>query len=998
MTARKDKTGASVKSAASKPTPEPRAADAVAFPIVGIGASAGGLEAFEQFFRHVSPDSGMAFVLVSHLDPDHASMLTEILQRTTAMPVVEALDQVRVQPNCVYAIPPNRDMSIFHGVLHLSAPDMPRGQRMVIDAFLRSLSEDQGDNAIGIILSGTGTDGTLGLRAIQGAGGITLVQEPTTAKYDGMPISAIQAGYATYVLPVDRMPERLLNNKHNLSSQQDKPQPTASTASTASGMSRILMLLRAGTGHDFSLYKKSTIGRRIERRMAQHNIEDIEIYARYLKEHPPEVHLLFKELLINVTNFFRDAEAFVALKHDILPMLLKDKPEGYVFRVWVAGCATGEEAYSIAILLRELMDETQREFKTQIYSTDLDDDAIALARAGIYPPNITQDVTSERLRRFFIKEDAGYRVKKEIREMVVFATQNIIKDPPFTKLDVLSCRNLMIYLEPELQNRVIPAFHYALKPGGVLFLSPSESIGNHTELFMPLNRKWKLYQSIPSVASTRAVMSSGLSWTRDDPTKGPDVVTAKIKETDFAELTRRALLQSYAPASVVTNQKGDILFVHGDTGRYLRPAPGQATLNVIEMAREGLQLELRAAIHAAAENGTPTLGCMASFGSPGDYQSVNFSVRPLPYQGTPNSLLLVSFQDVVAAQPPLAVDRQSVSAKPARGKAVASVDELRRVEQLERELAYTKENLHATIEEQQASNEELKSTNEEMQSTNEELQSTNEELETSKEELQSVNEELITVNAELQNKIEQLAGMQNDMKNLLDNINVGTVFLNDALNIKRFTREAARVYRLVASDVGRPLADIKSDIENDDLLVEAQAVLDSLVPYEREVRTTGGEWYLARIQPYRTLDNVIDGVVLTFTDITKRIQAEASIQDAHKLAESIVDTVHEPLVVLDGALKVIFASHSFYQSFQVTREDTVGRKIYDLGNRQWDIPRLRELLETILPSNQVFEGYQVEHDFPAIGKRKMLLNARLINGKVDETRLILLAIEDVTER
>ncbi|MHB8355050.1 MAG: CheR family methyltransferase, partial [Burkholderiales bacterium] len=838
--------------------------------------SAGGLEAFEQFFRNLPADSGMAFVLVSHLDPDHDSMLTEILQRSTTMPVVEAQDQVKVLPNCVYAIPPNRDMSIFHGVLHLSEPDMPRGQRMVIDAFLRSLSEDLGEKAIGIILSGTGTDGTLGLRAIQGAGGISLVQEPTTAKYDGMPISAIQAGYATYVLPVEKMPEQLLNNSRNHSIQKEPPSPSASAAS---GMSRILMLLRSGTGHDFSLYKKSTIGRRIERRMAQHYIDDLEIYARYLKEHPPEVHLLFKELLINVTSFFRDTEVFVTLKDDILPLLLKGKPEGYVFRVWVAGCATGEEAYSIAMLLREFMDESKQDFRTQIYSTDLDEDAIAVARAGFYPPNIAQDVTPERLRRFFTKEEMGYRVKKEVREMVVFATQNVIKDPPFTKLDLLSCRNLMIYLEPELQNRVIPTFHYALKPGGVLLLSPSESIGNHTDLFTTANRKWKFYQATPLLTSTRAAMSGGLSWIRDDDKKGSDEVITKIKETDFAELTRRMLLQSYAPASVVTNLKGDILFVHGDTGKYLRPAPGQATLNVIDMAREGLQMELRTAIHAAADTSTPTLNKETLFGGHSEFNRVSFSVRPLPYPDTAHGLLLVSFQDIAMSK-----SAQLATSKPARGKRAAGTDELSRIEELERKLAYTKENLHATIEEQQASNEELKSTNEEMQSTNEELQSTNEELETSKEELQSLNEELVTVNAELQDKIEQLAGIQNDMKNLLDNINIGTVFLNDALNIKRFTREAVRVYRLVASDVGRPLADIKSNIEGDDMLADAQAVLDSLVPREREVRTVSGDWYLARIQPYRTLDNVIDGVVLTFSDITKRIQAETSSSEARKLA------------------------------------------------------------------------------------------------------------------
>jgi two-component system CheB/CheR fusion protein len=488
-------------------------------------------------------------------------------------------------------------------------------------------------------------------------------------------------------------------------------------------------------------------------------------------------------------------------------------------------------------------------------------------------------------------------------------------------------------------------------------------------------------------------MSSGLSWTKDNPEKGPNEAMAIIKETDFAELTRRALLQSYAPASVVTNIKGDILFVHGDTGKYLRPAPGQASLNVIEMARDGLQLEMRNAIQSTLETNMPALNREATFGSKDDSHQVNFSVRPLPVTGTNQSLLLVSFHEVADTKPEKPAPT-AAKGKPARGKAATVSTEQRRIEELERDLSYTKENLHATIEEQQASNEELKSTNEEMQSTNEELQSTNEELETSKEELQSVNEELITVNAELQNKIEQLAGMQNDMKNLLDNINIGTVFLNDALHIKRFTREAVQVYRLVASDVGRPLGDIKSNIRDDDLLADAQAVLDSLVPREREVCTTGGAWYLARIQPYRTLDNVIDGVVLTFTDISKRMQAEAAMKDARKLAESIVDTVREPLIVLDGTLRIVSASRSFYENFKVAPQDTLGRHLYELGNRQWDIPKLRELLETELPAKQVIEGFEVEHDFPGIGKRRMLLNARRIAGNADERQLILLAIEE----
>jgi len=948
-----------------------------AISIVGIGASAGGLEAFEQFFRHVPADSDMAFVLVSHLSPDHESLLDEILQRTTSMPVIQAEDQMQVSPNTVYIIPPNRDMTIFHGRLQLRVMEEPHAQRMPIDEFMRSLAEDQGEKAIGVILSGTGTDGTLGLRAIIGAGGIALVQEPAQARYDGMPSSAIRAGYANHVLPVEKMAEAIvsgarMHQRYRLVS----PQP-----SIVGGIAQILMQLRTATGHDFSQYKKSTITRRIERRMAQHGIEDAEVYVRYLKESPAEVHLLFRELLINVTSFFRDPEAFAFLQQDILPRIFKDKPESYVFRVWVAGCATGEEAYSIAILLREWMEENRRELKVQIYSTDLDDDAIAIARAGVYTPNIAQDVAPERLHRFFVKSDAGYQIKKEIREMVVFAVQNVIKDPPFTKLDLLACRNLMIYLQPELQSRLIPAFHYALKPGGVLFLSPSESVGNNTSLFTPLNRKWKFYTAINSTASTQPVMTGSLTWAKSSSTKAPEEIMQKTKDPNFAELTRRMLVQCFAPASVVTDLKGNVLYVHGETGKYLRPAPGQPSLNVIEMAREGLELRLRTAILAAAQ-GAPTLKEEVRFMSDSESTLVALSVRPLPNPQGEEMVLLVSFEDIA---PPPKSRRKSTAKAPGQG----------RIDELERELAYNKENLHATIEEYQASNEELKSTNEELQSTNEELQSANEELETSKEELQSVNEELITVNAELQAKIEQLSGMQNDMKNLLDNISIGTIFLDERMLIRRFTREATRVYRLVASDVGRALADINSNLEAENLLAEAQSVLETLLPFEQELRTTLGTWYLVRIQPYRTLDNVIEGVVLTFTDITQRIKVEAAVQQAREMAENVVETIREPLLVLDGDLNIVSANRAFYQFFKVTPAETIGLKIYDLGNRQWNIPALRELLETILPRDQFFDGYVVEHEFSNIGYRKMSLNARRLLGKAEENPLILLAIENV---
>ena len=999
---------------ADGPAAAAMATPAATLSIVGIGASAGGLEAFEAFFRACPPDTGLAFVLIPHLDPGHVSLLTEILQRCTTLPVVEAHDQTRVEANHVYVIPPNREMAILNGVLQLSMPEMVRGQRMTIDAFLRSLAEDQGERAIGIVLSGTATDGTLGLRAILGSGGICIVQEPSTAKYDGMPSSAINAGYATHILAVEAMPAMLLEivrqsalRAHTEPVRSDKKQ---------SGISKILLLLRARTGHDFSLYKKSTIGRRIERRMALHNIDDEATYARFLKDTTAEGPLLFRELLINVTSFFRDPEAFVALKQSILPSLLADKPEDYVFRVWVAGCATGEEAYSIAILLLELQDEIrakqERELNIQIYATDLDDDAVAVARAGHYPPNIAQDITPERLRRFFTMDDTGYKVKKDVRDAVVFAVQNVIQDPPFTKIDLLSCRNLLIYLEPELQNRIIPNFHYALRPNGVLFLSTSESITTRPDLFTAIDRKWKFYRVNHAQAAPHLRVNTALTW--NDEKVGHTSHTATALAAGRAQLSRagnvaalstNVLLQYYAPAAVTTDRLGNILHVHGDTGRYLRPAPGPMSSNVVEMAREGLQLDLRNAINAASTQAEPTLGREVSVQTNGGFTLVRFTVRAMPREKSGESLLLITFEDVARPAEPAG---KAAPATAGRGKrrGAASVESMR-IEALERELAYAKENLQATSEEQQASNEELKSTNEELQSTNEELQSANEELETSKEELQSLNEETITVNSELNAKVEQLTVIQNDMKNLLDSISSGTLFLDHSLAIQRYTPAAVQIYRLIGSDVGRPLNDIKSNLDNVDLTADLQSVLDTLIPVEREVQTLDGAWYLARVQPYRTQDNVIEGVVLTFTTVTafklatqaaQRAAAElASTQQvatqlARELAEAIVNTISQPLIVLDGALQVVSASHSFYQHFQVKPEDTVGRKIYDLGNGQWNIPDLRQLLEELLPQQKVLEGYVVEHSFPHLGPQRMVLNAQRIVTALGNTELILLAM------
>ncbi|MDP1683626.1 chemotaxis protein CheB [Hydrogenophaga sp.] len=958
----------------------PAASGTATCPVVALGASAGGLEAFEQFLRAMPVDTGMGFVLVQHLDPTHPSILTEILRRSTAMTVVEATDGMAVEPNRVHVIPPNRDMVITHGVLGLSLPSEPRGRHLPIDSFFRSLAADQGDAAVGIILSGTGTDGTLGVRAIHGAGGLGLVQEPSTARFDGMPASALKSGFATQALAVEAMPALLQAHVRRLGSRLT----VAEGGESSRRLAGVLMQLRLGTGHDFSQYKKSTLGRRIERRMTQQGIEDIATYERFLKEHPPEVQTLFREMLINVTSFFRDTAVFETLKRDVLPAMLAHRPEHESFRVWVAGCATGEEAYSVAMLLRELADEQHKDWQVLIYGTDIDADAIAVARAGLYPPNIAQDVSPERLRRFFVKEEAGYRVRKEIREMVVFAVQSVIKDPPFTRLDLLTCRNVLIYLEPELQERLVPIFHYALRPAGVLCLSPSESIGSHGELFETLDRRLNIYRARPTVASRRAVISSRLSWATEASGTVLVPVVTKPREAAAADLAKRTLLQAFAPASVLTDLHGDILFVHGETGRFLRLAPGQPTHNVVDMATESLQIEVREALKRAAGGDLASFSREVAHRINDELQTVSLSVRAIAGPEPSRHLLLFSFQEQQGAP----------QRGPARRRKAGASTEAQRVQALEHELLLSKQTLGAMVEEQQISNEELQSTNEELQSTNEELQSTNEELETSKEELQSVNEELVTVNSELQIKVEQLTGMQDDMKNLLDNISVGSIFLDRHLVIRRFTRDASAVYRLMPSDTGRPLADIRCDLQDVDLLADAQTVLDTLTPVEREVRTATSTWYQVRIKPYRTVDNVIDGVVLTFNDVTERVLALA-MRHARDLAEAVVDTVYEPLVVLDDQLQVLTANRAFLALFGGQAADTLGHRFFEIADRQWDFAAMHELLDGSQPDQRAGEDRVFSHAFAGIGVQHLRVRTRRVSNKSLNTGLVLVSFAPV---
>ena len=839
----------------------------LAFPIVGIGASAGGLEALEHFLRHVPEKSGMAFVIVQHLDPTHKGIMPELLQRTTGMEVLQVKDRMRVKQNCVYVIPPNKDMSILHGVLHLFEPTTPRGLRLPIDFFLRSLAEDRQEHSIGVILSGMGSDGTMGLRAIKEKGGVALVQEPASAKFDSMPRSAIDAGLADLVAPAEELPGKIIDYlRHVIIVKTELPLEEKDQ----SALEKVLILLRAKTGHDFSMYKKNTMYRRIERRMSIHQIDRIASYVRYLQENPHEVELLFKELLIGVTSFFRDPAVWEQLRGETIPALLAVRPAGGVLRAWSAGCSTGEEAYSLAITFKETLEQVKptENFTLQIFATDLNRDAIDKARQGVYPANIAADVSNEQLRRFFVKDGNGYRVGKDIREMVTFATQNLIMDPPFTKLDILICRNLLIYLTPELQKKLLPLFHYSLNPGGVLFLGSAETISTFTDLFASLDVKSRLFRRRESVLIAEPVAFPA-SFVPALPGV-PKELTMLKPVANIQSLAEQLLLQHFSPPAVLVNDKGDILYINGRTGKYLEPAAGKANFNIFAMAREGLRFDLGSAFQKAVRQKGAITVKGVKVGTNGGTQTVDITVQAIEEPEALRGMVLIFFTDVATPRK-----------KKAPGLAGSAPSDVRVLE-LEQELQQSRENLHTTREEMQSSQEELKSTNEELQSTNEELQSTNEELTTSREEMQSLNEELQIVNVEQQSKMDELSRLNSDMRNLLNSTEIVTVFLDNELHVRRFTTGADKLFKLIPGDVGRPLSDIVSDLLYPEMTEEAREVLRTLAFSEKQIATTDGRWFTVRIMPYRTMEDVIAGVVITFANITaaKALEAELRLEIA----------------------------------------------------------------------------------------------------------------------
>ena len=817
------------------------------FPIVGIGASAGGLEALELFLRNVPAGSGMAFVIVQHQDPTHKGMLAELLQRATPMRVMQVEDCTRVQPDCVYVIPPNKDLSILHGVLHLLDPVARRGLRLPIDFFFRSLAEDAEERSIGVILSGMGMDGTLGLKAIKGKAGIVFVQDPASAKFDGMPRSAVGAGLADVVAPVETLPGKIIAYLHHVPLMA-KP-GLAEKDEGHSAFEKVVILLRSQTGHDFSLYKKNMVYRRIERRMGIHQIDQITSYVRFLQENPQELELLFKELLIGVTSFFRDPAAWEVLKAQVIPALLKDRPHSQALRVWIPGCSTGEEAYSLAIVFKEALEQLKpaRSQMLQIFATDLDRDAIEKARAAVFPANIAADMSPERLSRFFVKVERGYEVAKFVRELVIFAPQNIVMDPPFTKLDLVSCRNLLIYLTPELQKKLLPLFHYSLNPGGILFLGSAETIGESADLFAPLEDNARLYRRLESGPRAKPIEFPP-SFT--PARKGPPPRNALKPLVNLQSQAEQLLLQRYSPAAVLVNDKGDILFINGRTGKYLELPAGRTNLNLFAMAREGLRFELNDAFRQALRQKDAVIRKNVKVGTNGGVQTVDLTVQAIAEPEALRGLVMIIFTDV--ATPPETKGPAKAKGSPASHARTAV---------LERNLEQARQELQTIREEMQTSQEEVKS-------TNEELQSTNEELTTSTEEMQSMNEELQTLNAELEHKVDDLSRLNNDMKNLLESTEIATLFLDPALRVRLFTAGSNRLFKLIPGDVGRPITDIASELAYPELANHAREVLRTLAVHEQPVAARDGCWFLVRIMPYRTLENMIDGVAITFTDIT----------------------------------------------------------------------------------------------------------------------------------
>jgi two-component system, chemotaxis family, CheB/CheR fusion protein len=947
------------------------------FLVVALGASAGGLDAFRSLFDALPADVGMAFILIQHLDPTHASLMVELLASHTKMKVQQAVSGMPLEPGHVYMIPPATYLSVQDGALQLSEPTERHGARLPFDFLLRSLAAEYGERAVCVILSGTGADGRLGLQAVKDHGGLVIAQHPDEAAYDGMPRSAIATGLVDFVLPVAQIPGALIAHaarKPNADPEQDG----APEDEVPNWLAAIIDLLRTRTTHDFTFYKQGTLRRRIERRMATAAIVDGNRYLDVLRRDPAELELLAKDVLINVTSFFRDPKAFELLAEQVVPDLVRRHEADRPLRIWVAGCSTGEETYSIAMLFVEEIAAAKPAVTLQVFASDVDGDAVAFARNGIYPETIAACVSPERLARFFTKEDRGYRIASELRGIVVFTTQDVLADPPFSRLDFVSCRNLLIYLRPDAQEKVLLLFDFALREGGVLFLGGAETVANLADRFEPISGAHRIYRHIAHSWTAGANLPLGAGARL--PLLGGRRALSGVSPRD---LTQRALVEAYAPASVLINRKGECLYYSGATDSYLRVAAGEPSRDLLAMVRDGLRSKLGLAIRRASEEHAPAVVTGGRVNQGDRQTAVSIEVRPLQSEG--ETLLLVSFRD-------------EPERKERAGSAMKSTGMASRVSELERELDATRKELNSAIRDLEIANAEQTAINEEAMSVNEEFQSTNEELVTSKEELQALNEELTALNNQLQETLERQRSTSDDLQNILDSAGVATLFLDGDLNIRFFTPAAISLFRVIGSDIGRPLADLTARANDPDLIADARAVLTSCAPHGREILAENGAWYIRRILPYRTQDNRIEGVVITFADISEIKAAERAIQVARTYSDSIIDTIRQPLVVLDETLRIASANRSFYRTFELEPAEAVGQPLGSVAGHHPGAEGLRDFLKRVQDEPSHVEDYETEVELPTLGRRLLLLNARRLREGPLGTPKILVAIDDITER
>ncbi len=954
-------------------------------PVVGIGASAGGIEALISLFDEMPSDSGIAFIIVMHLDPTRDIGLAHVLGQHSDMPVSEAVDGLAIEPDRIYVIPPGCSLTVDGGRLRLSEPTEPRGARYPIDRLFESLAAQLRERAICIILSGSGSDGTEGLKKVKNEGGCILVQDPATARFDAMPRSAIAAKLADHVLAPGQMHEvlvRYVRHAYIADSKSVDDSPPHDSL-----IDPVLALLRSRAGQDFRQYKRNTLTRRIHRRMGLSNLHTIAEYVEYLRTHSEEIEILIKDLMINVTEFYRDTEAWTTLDETVLAPLINERDNGAPMRFWVPACATGEEAYSLAMLLVDRAEAADKQFDIKLFATDGRDDNLNIARAGTYSEGAVAMIPPHLLHRFFDKSDGTYQVKKELRDLVVFASHNLLRDPPFSKIDLVSCRNLMIYLDPMAQKRAVALMHFALREGGHLLLGNAESVSGRDDLFQTVSKKWRIY--------------CRLGPTRHDIDEFPELrgrtqtnVVAESATTDagqvpmrIMDVAQRALLERFAPASVLIQRDGRVLWFHGSTGDYLEPPPGEPSRDLLTMARRGLRAKLRHAVRRA-DRDKQAVDFHARIRQGNRDETVAVTVAPLVAATGRDDLMLVSFRNDDTPRDP--------STARAGGDPGHTSDAIQFA--FEDELSTTRAELQDSIVQFERTNEDLKASNEEVTSMNEELQSTNEELETSKEELQSFNEELQTINSQVQYKNQELAETTDTLNNLLASSEIATVFLDRNFCVRWFSPSSKDLLELVDTDIGRPVTHFAWKVDDDALLRDAKTVLQKLTGIDAEVRGSADRWYLRRVLPFRTHDDRIAGVVIAFIDITERKLALDAIDEARLFAEAIIETVRHPVMVLDSELRVQSVNPAFCEAFACPAEESQGFLLHELDHGAWDIAELRQLLREVLSESRSFEGFEIEHDFPQRGRRHMMLNARKLARREKHQDWVLLAIEDVTER